>query len=119
MDIQYINNIIIEISNLKNQGVVLSENLDRERIITEFEVINDQSKQGRYVLPKMYSLIKRIQKHINASLYNNDVNLFIQLFSTVETIRQKLSQQYEVRSEISSKIPDIKRLINEKKNTLL
>ena len=37
MDIQDINNIIAEISNLKNRGIVLSEFLD-----TEFEHINNQ-----------------------------------------------------------------------------
>ena len=37
MDIQDINNIIAEISNLKNQGIVLSENLDCERIISDYK----------------------------------------------------------------------------------
>ena len=113
MDIQDINNIITEISNLKNRGIVLSEFLDTERILSEFDHINNQLKHGRYVLPKMYSLIKRIQKSINASLYNNDINLFIQLFSIVEAIRKKLGQQYQVRSEISLKVRNIKRLIEE------
>ena len=113
MDVQDINRIIVEITNLKNQGIVLSENLNTERIMSEFEHIDNQLKHGRYVLPKMYSLIKRIQKSINASLYNNDINLFIQLFSIVEAIRKKLGQQYEVRSEISSKVRSIKRLIEE------
>ena len=35
--------IIAEISNLKNLGIVLSENLDCERIISEFEHIEEQS----------------------------------------------------------------------------
>ena len=93
MDIQDIKNIIAEISNLKNQGIILSENLDCERIILDYENIEDQSSKGRYILPKMYALVKRIQKYINDSLYGNDVNVFIQLFSTFETIRQKLGQQ--------------------------
>jgi len=60
MDIEDMKNIITEISNLKNQGIVLSEFLDAERILFEFDQINIQLKHGRYVLPKMYSLIKRI-----------------------------------------------------------
>ena len=52
MYIQDIHNIISEISNLKNQGVVLSENLDRERIIKEFEVIDDQLKKVVTFYPK-------------------------------------------------------------------
>ena len=62
------NNIVTEISNLKNQGIALSEFLDAERILSEFDHINTQLKHGRYVLPKMYSLIKRIQKSVNSSL---------------------------------------------------
>ena len=55
----------------------------------------------------MYSLIKRIQKAINASLYGNDINVFVRLFSIVESIRQKLGKQYEVRSEIAAKVRSI------------
>ena len=61
----------------------------------------------------MHSMVKRIQKYINASLYNNGVNVCIPLFSFVETIRHKLGQQYQMRAEIVSKIRDIKRLLNE------
>ena len=64
-----------------------------------------RTNQGGVVTfyPKMYALVKRIQKYINDSLYNNDVNVFIQLFSTVETIRQKLSQEYQKRHKITPK----------------
>ena len=112
MDISDINSIISEISNLKNLGIVLSKDLDSDRIINEFNHINDQLEHGRYVLPKMYSLIKRIQKAINASLHNNDINLFIKLFSDAEAIRNKLGQQYQIRTEINSKVKNIKQLIN-------
>ena len=113
MDIQDINSLISEISNLKNLGIVLSKDLDCDRIITEFNHIDNQILHGRYVLPKMYSLIKRIQKAINASLYNNDINLFIKLFSDAEAIRQKLGQQYQIRTEINSKVRSIRRQIEE------
>ena len=105
--------IIAEISNLKNLGISLSENLNCERIMSEFEHIEEQSRQNRYVLPKMYSLIKRIQKSINASLYNNDINAFVTLFSTVEAVRKKLGEEYQKRSDIASKVRNIKALINE------
>lgn len=61
----------------------------------------------------MYSLVKRIQKHINNSLYGNDVNLFIRLYSTVEAIRQRLGLEYQRRSEVISKVRDLRK---EKKN---
>ncbi len=113
MEFQDITSIITEISNLRNQGIVLSEFLNGDRLLNEFEQINIQLKHGRYVLPKMYSLIKRIQKAVNVSLYNNDINLFIRLFSIVEAIRKKLGEQYQVRSEIALKVKSIRRLIDE------
>ena len=116
MDIEDINNMVTEISNLKNQGIVLSEFLDADRILYEFDQINIQLKHGRYVLPKMYSWIKRIQNAVNSSLYHNDINLFIRLFSIVEAIRKKLGAQYQVRSEISMKVKSIRRLIDESGN---
>ena len=112
MNISDINSIISEISNLKNLGIVLSKDLDSDIIINEFNHINEQLEYGRYVLPKMYSLIKRIQKAINASLHNNDIKLFIKLFSDAEAIRNKLGQQYQIRTEINSKVKNIKQLID-------
>ena len=47
MDIQDINSIISEISNLKSLGIVLSKHLDCERIMSEFYHINNQLKHGR------------------------------------------------------------------------
>ena len=115
MDTQDLKNIVTEISNLKNRGIVLSKDLNTETIILEFNRINDKLRHGYYVLPKMYSLIKRLQKSINSSLYGNDINSFIQLFSIVESVRQKLSQEYEMKSEIAAKVKNIKQIINEEK----
>lgn len=117
MEYQDIQSIIAEISILKNQGIVLSDFLSEDRLLNEFEQINIQLKHGRYVLPKMYSLIKRIQNAVKVSLYNNDINLFIRLFSVVEAVRKKLGEQYQVRAEIASKVKSIRRLIDESGNT--
>ena len=115
MDISDVNAIIEEISNLKNLGIVLPEDLNVDRITSEYENITYQSSKGRYVLPKMYALVKRIQKSINACLYGNDINAFITLFSTVEVIRQKLGQEYQKRTEIISKVRDLRKILNEEK----
>jgi tetrahydromethanopterin S-methyltransferase subunit F len=115
MDINDVNAIIAEISNLNNKGVLLSESLDCDRITSEYEDIEYQSSKGRYVLPRMYRLVKGIQKSINACLYGNDINVFITLFSTVEAIRQKLGQEYQKRAEISSKVRDLRKMLNEEK----
>jgi len=116
-DIADMNNITTEISILKNKGILLSSFLDSEKLLQEFQQISFQMKHGKYVLPKLYSLIKRIQKAVNASLYNNDINEFIQLFSIVEAIRKRLGEQYQVRSEISNKVRAVKRLIDASDST--
>ena len=115
MDIKDVNSIIAEISDLKNRGVVLSEDLDCDRISSEYEDIEYQFSKGRYVLPKMYRLVKGIQKSINACLYGNDIDVFVTLFSTVEAIRQKLGQEYQKRTKISSQVRDLRKILNEEK----
>jgi len=113
MQIEDVSSIITEISNLKGQGVALNDFLDGDRILHEFNQISLQMKHGRYVLPKMYSLIKRIQKAVTASLYNNSINSFVRLFSIVESTRKKVGAEYQIRAEISMKVKSIKRLIDE------
>ena len=108
-----VNNIIAEIENLKNQGVSLSKDLDAELIISEFNRINMKEGEGYYTLPKMYSFYKRIQKSIDLSLYNNDIDPFVKLYGIVESIIKKLSKEYEIRSEIATKVRNIKQICNE------
>jgi len=113
MQIEDVSSIITEISNLRSQGIILNDFLDGDRILHEFNQISLQMKHGRYVLPKMYSLIKRIQKAVTASLYNNSINSFVRLFSIVESTRKKVGAEYQIRAEISMKVKSIKRLIDE------
>ena len=110
MNTKDIENIITEISKLKSQGIVLSNKLQPELILSEFEVIEQQQSRGRNVLPRCYSFIKQLQYATNESLYNNDINLFIGLFTTVETIRKKLGFLYEKRKEILTKVRSIRQI---------
>ena len=113
MDNQDLHLIISEISNLKNRGIKLSEDLNTDFITSEFSRIDSKLKHGYYVLHKMYSLIKKIQSSLNSSLFGNDINEFIQLFSIVESIRRKLGNEYNRRAEIALKVKNIKQIINE------
>ena len=113
MDNHDLHLIISEISNLKNRGIKLHEGLSIDLITSEFSRIEAKLKHGYYVLPKMYSLIKKIQSSVNLSLLGNDINEFIQLFSIVESVRRKLSDEYNRKSEIALKVKNIKQIINE------
>jgi len=63
MDNQDLHLIISEISNLKNREIKLSEDLNIDFITSEFSRIDGKLKRGYYVLPKMYSLIKKKYRH--------------------------------------------------------
>jgi len=52
MEIEDIRSIITEITNLRGQGILLSDFLNGDRILHEFDEITLQMKHGRYVLPK-------------------------------------------------------------------
>ena len=111
MDNHDLHLIISEISNLKNRGIKLSEDLNIDLITSEFSRIEDKLNHGYYILPKMYSLIKKIQASVNSSLFGNDINEFIQLFSIVESIRRKLGDEYNRKSEINFKVKNIYKLL--------
>ena len=87
MNPENIKSIIDEISNLKKQ-VQLSTKLNPETILSNFETIHEYSKMGRGTLSKEYMLIKQIQRAVNDSLYNNNIDVFIPLFTIVETNRK-------------------------------
>jgi hypothetical protein len=108
-----IKNIIDEISKLKNQGIVLTDKLDVENILSQYELIDQQSKKGRYTLPRSYAFIKRLQYAIHENLYNKDVKVFIELYTIVETIRKRLGHAFEVQREIYQQVKHIKKIIEE------
>ena len=85
--------------------------MNLETILSNLEIIHEHSKMGRDTLSKEYTLIKIIQRAVNESLYNNDIDVFIPLFIIVETIRKKLGNQYEIRRQISSKVRNIRAII--------
>jgi len=114
MNPENINIIIDEISNLKKQQVQLSTKLNSETILSNFETIHEYSKMGRDTLSKEYMLIKQIQRAVNDSLYNNNIEVFVPLFTIVETIRKKLGDQYEMQRQINVKVRNIKAIIDGK-----
>ena len=98
---------------MKNQGIVLTDKLDVENILSQYELIDQQSRKGRYTLPRSYAFIKRLQHAVNENLYNNDVNVFIGLYTIVESIRKRLGSAFEVQREICQQVKHIKKIIEE------
>ena len=89
MNEQDINNILTEISKLQKQGIQLSDILNHQKILSDYEIIVQQSSRGRITLHREYMLVKKIQRGINESLYSNEVSVFINLYKTVKDIQKK------------------------------
>ena len=98
---------------LKNQGVALPNKLDVKHILSQYELIDQHSKKGRYTLPKSYAFIKRLQHAINENLYSNDVRVFIGLYTIVEKIRQRVGSAFEIQREIYQRVKHIRKIIEE------
>lgn len=88
MNEQDINNILTEISKLQKQGIQLSDILNHQKILSDYEIIVQQSSRGRITLHREYMLVKKIQRGINESLYSNEVSVFINLYKTVKDIQK-------------------------------
>ena len=88
MNEQDINNILTEISKLQKQGIQLSDILNHQKILSDYEIIVQQSSRGRITLHREYMLVKKIKRGINESLYSNEVSVFINLYKTVKDIQK-------------------------------
>ena len=89
MNAEDINNILTEILKLQKQGIQLSDILNHQKILSDYEIIVQQSSRGRITLHREYMLVKKIQRGINESLYSNEVSVFINLYKTVKDIQKK------------------------------
>ena len=122
MNVEDINKILTEISKLQKQGITLSDRLNNQKILSDYEIIAEQSVRGSFTLAREYVLVKKIQRGINGSLYSNDVSVFIDFFYKIVTkLQRKLEELYERRREISEKLKNIRQIIEqqapESKNT--
>ena len=59
MNEQDINNILTEISKLQKQGIQLSDILNHQKILSDYEIIVQQSSRGRITLHREYMLVKK------------------------------------------------------------
>ena len=120
MKFEDINKIITEISNLKNQGVHLSEKLDCEKIKNDFEDILDSTRKNKYTLPKRYAFVKQNQSAIYDSLvYENNINKFVPSFTIVKAIRKDLGREYDDRRELNVMIRNIQAIVCQNENVPL
>ena len=96
MNIENINAIISAVQNLKNENINIQ--LDPEKIISDFESIQERNLEGGYTLSTEYRMIKNIQSSMFQSLSmvaDTDVDKFVPLSIAVEHIKSKLSHEYE------------------------
>ena len=114
MNSENMNSIIVEIAKLKNQDIKLSDGLNPDQIVSDFQDIEYGVNNNKYMLPKKYALIKKIQNSIRDSLsFSSDISVFVPLYTIVERIRKELGNEYELKKEVNSKIRNLRALIQE------
>ena len=99
---------------MKGWDIELSDGLNPDQIMSDFQDIEYGVNNNKYMLPKQYALIKRIQNSIKDSLaFSSDVSVFAPLYTIVERIRKELGYEYELKKEVNSKVRNLRALIQE------
>ena len=96
MNSENINEIISAITKLKHEGIQISNNLDTEKIMYDFELLQQRKFQNKFTLPYSYRFIKSIYNSMLESLAVVDekhVKLFIPLARSIEKIKITLSNE--------------------------
>ncbi len=98
MNSEKINEIISAITKLKHEGIQISNNLDTEKIIYDFELLQQRKFQNKFTLNSNYRFIKSIYNSMLESLAvvnDKQVRLFSPLMRSIEKIKSALSHEYE------------------------
>ncbi len=98
MNSENIADIVSAIKKLKHEGIQISSNLDPEKIMYDFELLQQRKFQNKFTLPSNYRLIKSIYNSMLESLAVVDekhIKLFISLARSIEKIKSVLSHEYE------------------------
>ncbi len=114
MNSKNINEIISAIKNLKHQGIQISDNLDPERIMYDFESLEQKKFQNKFTLPSSYRLIKSIYNSMLESLAVVDekhIQLFVPLARSIENIKIALSNEYEIKKRTDSRVMQLKKIM--------
>ena len=100
MNSENINEVITEISNLNNQRNQLSDKLVCGKILSNFLYMKDNIQRNKYTLIKSYDFIKQIQHEMYDSLYENDVNNFVPLFTVMEKLEKSWSMNMKSNAQL-------------------
>ncbi len=114
MNNKNMNDIISDIKKLKHEGIQISNNLDPEKIMCEFELLKQKKNHNKFTLSSEYRLIKFIYNSMLESLAVVDekhIKLFIPLARSIEKIKSALSDEYEIKKRTDNRIMQLKKLM--------
>ncbi len=114
MNSENINEIISAITKLKHEGIQISNNLDTEKIMYDFELLQQRKFQNKFTLPYSYRFIKSIYNSMLESLAVVDekhIKLFIPLARSIEKIKNTLSHEYEIKKRTDSRVMQLKKIM--------
>ena len=114
MNPENVQSIIEEIKQLQSKNINLDEDLNIDKIKSDFEYIQERSKYGSYTLSKEYQIIKLLQQSLRRSLAlveEDQISEFISLARAIEKIRLLLSEQYETKKIVSMRARHLRELL--------
>jgi len=114
MNQENINEIIFAIKKLKRDGVTLSDNLDTQKIMCDFESLQQRKFQNKFTLPSNYRFVKSIYQSMLESLAmvnDTQVKLFAPLACSIEKIKSALSHEYERKKIIDNRVMQLRKIM--------
>ncbi len=106
-----INAIVNAIKILQHNGINVSDNLNAEKILCDFDSLQQLKIQNRFTLSSEYKLMKDIFSGMLKSLAtvtDNQIQLFVPLSNAIDKIKLELSNEYEQKKVMNFRIRQLR-----------
>jgi len=111
MNTENINTIVNAIKKLQHDGINVSDNLNTEKILCDFDSLQQLKNQNRFTLSADYRFMKVILQGMLKSLAtvtDDQVKLFVPLSNAIDKIKLELSNEYEQKKIMNLRIRQLR-----------
>ncbi len=111
MNTENMNAIINAIKILQHNGINVSDNLNVEKILCDFDALQQLKYQNKFTLSSEYKLMKMILSGMIKSLAtvnDNQIQLFVPLSNAIDKIKLELSHEYEQKKVMNFRIRQLR-----------